>query len=110
MSLSTTLSTMNFEPSREDPEIWLMMSTNLKGENYQEQIVVYVNNLHGISEDPKAVIDSFSIYDLKDTVISPDKYLGDNVGKWKCSDGSNCWWVNGRYYISNTISLDKNLM
>ena len=89
MSLSTTLSTMNFEPSREDPEIWIMMSTNLRGENYQEQIVVYVNNLHGISEDPKAVIDSFSIYDLKDIVNPLDRYLGANVGKWQFTDGSN---------------------
>ena len=50
-ALSTSLSSMNFEPSRADPDIWLRMSNNLRGENYWEWIVVYVENLLAISED-----------------------------------------------------------
>ena len=59
---------------------------------------------------PKAIMDSFSMYDLKDSVSPPDLYLGDNVGKWQFWDGSNCWWTNGRDYIENAISLAKKLM
>ena len=44
-SISTTLSNMNFEPSMADTDIWLRMSTNSREENYQEWIVVYVDNL-----------------------------------------------------------------
>ena len=55
-------------------------------------------------------MDSFSMYNLKDTVIPPDQYLGANVGKWKFSDGSNCQWMNGRDYIANAINLPNNFM
>ena len=47
-ALSTTLSNVNFEPSREDPDNWLRMPTNSRGENYRECIVVYVDNLLAI--------------------------------------------------------------
>ena len=80
-ALSTTLSNMNFEPSREDLDIWLMISTNSRGEKYQEWTVVYVENLLAIIEDPKYIINYLNMYDLKDTVSPLDRYLGANVGK-----------------------------
>ena len=52
---------MHFEPSKADPDIWLRMSTNLRGEKYREWIVVYVDDLLEISEDPKAIMDFFSM-------------------------------------------------
>ena len=55
-------------------------------------------------------MNSFSMYDLKDTVSPPNRYLGANVGKWQFSDGSNCCWVNGSDYTVNTISLSKKPM
>ena len=55
-------------------------------------------------------MDYFSVYDLKDTVIPMNRYLGANVGKWKFSDGSNCWWMNGRDYTANLINLSKKPM
>ena len=82
---------MNFEHSMVDPDIWLRMSTNSRGEKCREWIVVYVKDLLEISEDTKYIMDYFSMYNLKDTVSPPGRYLGANVGKWKCSDGSNCW-------------------
>ena len=67
------------------------MSTNLRGEKYLERIVVYVENLLAISEEPKAIMDSFSMYNLKDTASPPYRYLGANFVKWQFSDDSNCW-------------------
>ena len=90
-AIPTTLSYINFEPSRADPDIWLRMSTNLRGEKYLERIVVYVENLLAISEEPKAITDYFSMYNLKDTASPPDRYLAANVVKWQFSDDSNCW-------------------
>ena len=43
-----------------------------KVEKYQEWIVVYVDDLLAIRKNPKAIIDFFSMYDLKDTVIPSD--------------------------------------
>ena len=90
-SLSTTSSSIKFEPSRADPDIWIRMSTNSRGEKYRAWIVVYIDNLLAIIEDPKYIMDSFSIYDLKDIVSPLDRYLGANVGKWLFSDGSKFW-------------------
>ena len=64
---------MHFEPSKADPDIWLRMSTNLRGEKYREWIVVYVENLLAISKEPKYIMDYFSTYDLKYTVSPPDR-------------------------------------
>ena len=72
--------------------------------------MVHVEDLLAISADPKAMMNSFSMYDLKHILISPDRYLRDNVGKWKFSNGSNCWWMNGRDYTANTINLANNIM
>ena len=72
--------------------------------------MVYVDNLLATSEDPKDIMDSFSIYDLKYTVIPPDRYLGANFGNLTFLDGSTCWWINGRDYISNSINLSKKIM
>ena len=63
---------MNFEPSRADPDIWLRMSTNSRGEKYQKRIVVYIDYLLVISKEPKSIMDSFIMYNLKDIVSPPD--------------------------------------
>ena len=50
------------------------------------------------------------MYDLKETVIPPDQYLGANVGQCQFLYGSNFWWMNGRGYIVNAINLSNNIM
>ena len=64
---------MNFEPSMADPDIWIRVSTNSRGEKYWECIVVYIENLPEIREEPKYIMDYFSTYDLKYTVSPPDR-------------------------------------
>ena len=56
------------------------MYNNSNGENYQECIVVYIDDLLVISEHPKYIMDSFSMYFFLNTVIPPDQYIGENVG------------------------------
>ena len=60
-ALSTTLLNRNFEPSTADLDIWLRMSTDSRGYKYWEWIVVCVYDLLTMSEDPKAIMDSFSM-------------------------------------------------
>ena len=57
----TTLSNMNFEPSRADPDIWVRMSTNSIGEKYWEWRVLYVDDSIVISKEPKAIMYYFSM-------------------------------------------------
>ena len=47
---------MNFEPSRVDQYIWIKMSTNPRGKKYREWIMVYVDDLIEISEEPKSTM------------------------------------------------------
>ena len=44
-------------------------------------MVVYVDNLLATIDDPKTIIDSFSMCDIKDKVSHTDQYLRSNVGK-----------------------------
>ena len=60
-ALLLTLRNVDFESSRDDPDIWLKLSTNSRGEKYREWIVVYVDDLLAIYENPKAIMDLFSM-------------------------------------------------
>ena len=77
-ALCTNLSNMNFEPVMADPDILIRVSNKSREEKYRECIVVYIDNLLEIREEPKYIMDYFSMYDLKDTVSPPDQYLGAN--------------------------------
>ena len=72
--------------------------------------MVYVDDLLAIRMEPKTIMDSFSMYYLKDTVIYQDLYLGANVGKWQFSDVSNFWWMNDRDYTVKAINLSQKFM
>ena len=45
-------------------------------------LLFYVDDLFAINENTKAIMDSFSMHDPKDTVRLPTRYLGANVGEW----------------------------
>ena len=63
-TLSDTITSMNFTPSRADPNVYQRMAITDKGERYREWILVYVDDLIAISDKPKDVMDRIGkVYD-----------------------------------------------
>jgi hypothetical protein len=50
------------------------------------------------------------IYDLKDTVKPPKRYLGANILQWQLEDGRECWAMSGRDYVKNAVNICKELL
>eukprot|EP00978_Attheya_sp_CCMP212_P023693 scaffold73044_cov34-Attheya_sp.AAC.1 len=49
------------------------------------------------------------LYDLKDSVGEPERYLGVNLKKWMLPDGREVWSANGKEYIKNALPLVKKM-
>ena len=50
------------------------------------------------------------LYNLKDTVKLPDRYLGANVGRWTLLDGQDVWSMSGKDYVKNSVRIVKQLL
>eukprot|EP00978_Attheya_sp_CCMP212_P036207 scaffold162662_cov27-Attheya_sp.AAC.1 len=49
------------------------------------------------------------LYDLKDSVGEPERYLGVNLNKWMLPDGRKVWSANGKEYIKNDLPLVRKM-
>ena len=50
------------------------------------------------------------IYDLKDTVKAPERYLGANIMKWQMPDGQEVWAMLGKDYVRNAVNICKGML
>jgi hypothetical protein len=50
------------------------------------------------------------IYDLKDTVKPPERYLGANIRCWQLPDGREVWSMSGQDYVKNAVKICKDLL
>jgi hypothetical protein len=51
-----------------------------------------------------------AIYDLKDSVKEPERYLGANIRQWQCPDGRIVWAMDGKDYITNAVAIVKDML
>jgi hypothetical protein len=50
------------------------------------------------------------IYDLKDTIKPPERYLGANIWKWQFPDGQEVWAMSGKDYVKNAVKICEDLL
>eukprot|EP00978_Attheya_sp_CCMP212_P006884 scaffold16068_cov26-Attheya_sp.AAC.2 len=50
------------------------------------------------------------LYDLRDSVGEPERYLGVNLKKWMLPDGRKVWSANGKEYIKNALPFVKKMV
>ena len=83
---------VGFVPSKVDPDVWIRPTTKSNGEQYYEYLLVYIDNIMSIIEEPEITINKlkrrFSI--REETVESPKKYLGADIKEWQLPDGRLC--------------------
>jgi hypothetical protein len=64
-----------------------------------------------VSARPEDTMDILGkIYDLKDTMKPPERYLGANIKKWQLPDGREVWSMSGRDYVKNAVKICKEML
>jgi hypothetical protein len=109
--LTQNLEEMGYRTTVADPDVFIRPATKPDGFEYYEFILTYVDDCLCVSHDPKASMDVLgSIYDLKDTVHPPERYLGANIQQWQLPDGRSVWSMSGKDYVKNAVKICKDLL
>ena len=109
--ISEILIELNYENTLADPDVWRRPMSKPNGFKYYEFALVYVDDILIISHSPQGTMHVLGTrFDLKDTVKTPDRYLGANLRKWTLPDGRVCWSMSGKDYLKNAITTVKQLM
>lgn len=109
--LAETMSEIGYFPSQADPDVWLKATTKEDGTPYYKYMLVYVDDILHIAENPTEDMRLInSIYRLKEGVGPPDRYLGGSMEKVQLQDGSVAWSMNCVEYLQGAISNVDNLL
>ena len=109
--LTQNLEDMGYKSSIADPDVFIRMATKPNGDEYYEFLLTYVDDCLCVSAKPEDTMEVLGkIYDLKDTVKPPERYLGANIHKWQLPDGRECWVMSGKEYVKNAVNICKGLL
>ena len=110
-TLAKTLDDLGYKPSRADENLYQREATGKNGDKYYEWLLVYVDDLMCVSEKPQDTMTGIAkVYELRDSVKPPDRYLGANVGKWQLHDGREVWCTSGKDYVKNSVKQVKEIL
>jgi hypothetical protein len=109
--ISQTMLDADYQNTYADPDVWRRRAVKDDGTHYYELILVYVDDIMSISQIPQKTMDMIGkLYDLKDSVGQPERYLGVNLKKWTLQDGREVWSSSGKDYIKNALPLVKSMV
>ena len=110
--LAQLLSDLGFESSKADPDVWIRSATRKDGFEYYEIILVYVDDILTVSEDPRALMKSISdVFEMKESSVKePDIYLGADIERVQLPDGRTEWAASPRTYVKNSIKIVEDLL
>ena len=96
---------MGFRDTLADPCVLRRKAKRKTGEDYYELILVYVDDLLLVSDDPQPVLDEIDKrYKIKARSMGePDVYLGAQIYRHNLPDGS---WA----YVSNAVKIVEGLL
>jgi len=91
-TLAQTMELLGYKPSQADPDVWIKRATKGDGTPYYKMMLIYVDDVLHLAEDPKEDMMKLSkLYRLKDGTGEPDRYLGGNIERAQTQDGSVAW-------------------
>jgi hypothetical protein len=94
-----------------DPDVFMRKAAKWNGFEYYEYMLTYVDDCLCVSHQPEDTMDVIGkIYDLKDTVKPPERYLGANIKKWQLPDGQEVWSMSGKDYVKNAVKICKEML
>jgi Reverse transcriptase (RNA-dependent DNA polymerase) len=100
-----SLTDLGFLSCKSDLDAWRRSATKTTGEYYYEYILVYVDDLLIVSEDPHSILEKLENdhkYRLKD-VGTPKQFLGATIGQ-KHIDGVDYWFISAEDYLEKALA------
>ena len=96
---------LSFRPCRADNDVWMRPSQRADGSRYYEYVLVYTDDILCISCDPKAILCHLDQHFMlkPGSIGPPTQYLGSSIGKYKFSDGDECWYMGSDQYVKEAI-------
>jgi Reverse transcriptase (RNA-dependent DNA polymerase) len=105
--MASTLRTLGFKGCLADPDIWLRPACKADGTKYYEYVLIYVDDILAISEEPQKVMDAIGKhYTLKPgSVRPPNEYLGAQIKPYRPDpdDDCTCWSMSCDKYVKRAI-------
>ena len=109
--LTQNLEDMGYKSSIADPDVFIRAASKPDGTEYYEFLLTYVDDCLCVSAKPEETMNVLGrIYDLKDTVKPPERYLGANIKRWQLPDGRECWAMSGKDYVKNAVNICKGML
>ena len=103
---------LKFKPTSADPDVYLRRAKREDGTEYYEMLLVYVDDVLCISEDPMTIMKMIGDrFDIKNNEIIPPKmYLGGGIEKRPVLNGErqkvgDFWTMNSEQYITNMVNI-----
>ena len=100
---------LGFTSSLADPDVWYKASIDSRGNEYYSYILVYVDDILVIDENPMRFMqqlrESYTV--REDTIKEPDQYLGADIRKVHFDDNSYAWTMGSTSYIKNAVKNIK---
>jgi hypothetical protein len=97
--LAESLSSIGFKPcNKADPDVWMRAETKANGDEYYSYLLVYVDDILVISENPMKYMEAIKgMYRLKDNSIEKrTNYLGATIREWRFQHDPQCTnWAIG---------------
>jgi hypothetical protein len=110
--MATKLDEIGFKSSTADPDVWLRPATKSCGFKYYEYVMVYVDDILALSEDPTRILKSIEGDTVKyknDKIETPSMYLGAKL-KFKELNGTECWSITSVDYVNAAVKTIKEAL
>ncbi len=104
MFSSFITNSLNFKPTRANPDVYIRKNFRL-GEPYYEYLLVYVNDILVVSHTPKDIMKSIGAqFEIKNNDYGPPTtYLRAGISQVQLNDGSMCWSMESHKYVKAAI-------
>ena len=102
---------IGFRPSQADNDVWLRPVVKPDGTRYYESLLIYVDDVLGISHNPDMLNCIKKHFKLKgDKIEEPSLYLGANITKMVNEEGKECWAMGADDYCASAVqNVGKSL-
>ncbi len=105
---------MGFTSSKADPDVWFRPATKADGTEYNEFVLLYVDDILAVSERAEEVV-RYEIgrhWDLKQSSIEkPSHYLGGRCREVTLDNGTKCWAFGSSQYVQEAVkNVEEYLM
>ena len=105
--LSDTLrNALGYRPTLGDPDVWMKEERKKNGDAYYAYILVYVDDILIIHEDPRIDMEKLkSKYTIPEKTIGPPTvYLGANIQQLESrTPGMSCWGASAEQYVIEAV-------